>query len=98
MSFMGVLLILLIVILALATFIESAYDTSTAWAVVYGTHWFEVLMLLISVNIVGVMVKYKFFSRNKLVVLVFHLAFLMILGRLEVYAIAALFTRAFWRT
>lgn len=79
MSFMGVLLILLIVILALATFIESAYDTSTAWAVVYGTRWFEVLMILIAANIVGVMIRYRFFSRKKLVVLVFHLAFLMIL-------------------
>ncbi|MFH0757422.1 MAG: cytochrome c biogenesis protein CcsA [Bacteroidota bacterium] len=79
MSFMGVLLILLIVVLALATFIESAHDTATAWAVVYGTHWFELLMLLISVNIVGVMFKYKFFNRKKIVVLVFHLAFILIL-------------------
>ncbi|MEN8156956.1 MAG: cytochrome c biogenesis protein CcsA [Bacteroidota bacterium] len=79
MSFTGVLLILLIVILALATFIESSYDTSTAWAVVYGTHWFEVLMLLIAVNIAGVMVKQKFFNRKKIVVLVFHLSFILIL-------------------
>ena len=79
MSFMGVLLILLIVVLALATFIESAYNTATAWAVVYGTHWFELLMLLIAANIVGVMVKYKFFNLKKIVVLVFHLSFLLIL-------------------
>jgi len=79
MPFMGVLLILLIVILALATFVESAFGTSTAWAVVYGTHWFEFLMLLIAINIAGVMFKFKFFNRRKLVVLVFHLAFIMIL-------------------
>jgi hypothetical protein len=79
MSFMGVLLIILIVVLALATFLESAYDTSTAWAVFYGTRWFEILLLLIAINIVGVMVKYRFFQRKKLVVLVFHLAFLVIL-------------------
>jgi hypothetical protein len=79
MSFMGVLLVLLIVVLALATFIESAYNTATAWAVVYGTHWFELLMLLIAINIVGVMVKNKFFNRKKIVVLVFHLSFLLIL-------------------
>ncbi len=80
MSFMGVLMILLIVVLALATFIESAYDTATAWATVYGTHWFEVLLLLISVNVVGVMFKYKFFNRKKIVVLLFHLAFILILA------------------
>jgi cytochrome c-type biogenesis protein CcsB len=80
MSFMGVLLILLIVILALATFVESAYDTATAWALVYGTHWFEILLLLIAVNIFGVMYRNRFFNRKKLVVLVFHLAFLLILA------------------
>lgn len=79
MPFMGVLLVLLIVILALATFVESAYGTSAAWAVVYGTHWFEFLMLLIAINIAGVMFKFKFFNRRKLVVLVFHLSFIMIL-------------------
>ena len=80
MSFMGVLLVLLIVILALATFVESAYDTSTAWAVAYGTHWFEILLLLIGINIVGVMIRQKFFSRKKIVVFVFHLAFILILA------------------
>ena len=80
MPFMGVLLVLLIVVLALATFVESAYDTGTAWAVVYGTHWFEVLLLLVAVNVAGVMVRQRFFRRKKLVVLLFHLAFLMILA------------------
>jgi cytochrome c-type biogenesis protein CcsB len=80
MSFMGVLLVLLIVVLALATFVESSYDTATAWALVYGTHWFEILLLLIAINIVGVMFKQKFFNRKKIVVLIFHLAFLLILA------------------
>ena len=79
MPFMAVLMIVLIVILALATFVESAYSTQTAWAVVYGTHWFEVLMLLIGFNLVGVMVKQKFFRKKKIVVFLFHLAFILIL-------------------
>ena len=79
MPFMAVLMIILIVVLALATFVESAYSTQTAWAVVYGTHWFELLMLLIGINLVGVMVKMKFFRRRKIVVLLFHLAFILIL-------------------
>jgi cytochrome c biogenesis protein ResB len=79
MPFMAVLMIILIVVLALATFVESAYTTQTAWAVVYGTHWFEFLLLLIGVNLVGVMVKQKFFRRKKIVVLLFHLAFILIL-------------------
>jgi len=79
MPFMAVLMVILIVVLALATFVESAYSTQTAWAVVYGTHWFELLMLLIGINLVGVMVKQKFFRRKKIVVLLFHLSFILIL-------------------
>ncbi|MCK5137260.1 MAG: cytochrome c biogenesis protein CcsA [Bacteroidales bacterium] len=78
MPFMGVLLILLIVVLALATFVESAYNTQTAWAVAYGTHWFEILLLLIGINVAGVMIRYKFYKRRKITVLVFHLAFILI--------------------
>ena len=76
MPFMGVLLSVLIVVIALATFVESAYNTQTAWAVVYGTHWFELLLLLVGINVAGVMIKQKFFKRRKIVVFVFHLSFL----------------------
>ena len=79
MPFMGVLMILLIVVLALATFVESAFNTQTAWAVVYGTHWFELLLLIIGINVAGVMIKQKFFKRRKIVVFIFHLAFILIL-------------------
>lgn len=79
MPFMAVLLIILIVVLALATFVESAYNTQTAWAVAYGTHWFEFLLLLVSINLLGVMVKQKLFRKKKIVVLLFHLAFILIL-------------------
>jgi cytochrome c-type biogenesis protein CcsB len=79
MPFMAVLMIILIVVLALATFAESAYGTQSAWALVYGTHWFELLMFLIGINLVGVMVKQKLFRRKKIVVLLFHLAFIVIL-------------------
>ena len=79
MPFMGVLIILLIVVLALATFVESAYGTQTAWAVVYGTHWFELFLLVIAINVAGVMIQQKFFKRRKIVVFVFHVAFILIL-------------------
>ena len=79
MPFMAVLLVVLIVVLALATFLESSYGVQTAWAIFYGTHWFELLMLLIGINIVGVMVKLKFFRLKKIVVLLFHLSFVLIL-------------------
>ena len=77
---MGVLLVLFIVVLALATFVESAYGTQAAWAVAYGTHWFEILLLLLAINIAGAMIKQKFFKRRKFIVFTFHMAFLVILA------------------
>ncbi len=79
MPFMAVLIIVLIVVLALATFVESAYTTQTAWAVIYGTHWFELLLLMVGINLAGVMVKLKFFRRRKIVVFLFHISFILIL-------------------
>ena len=76
---MAILMVIMIVVLALATFMESSYGVQTAWAVFYGTHWFELLMLLIGINVVGVMIKLKFFNKKKIVVLLFHLSFVLIL-------------------
>ncbi len=80
MPFTGILLILLIILLALTTFVESAYNTQTAWAVSYGTHWFEFLLLLIGVNLTGAMFRYNLFRKEKITVLAFHLAFILILA------------------
>jgi len=79
MTLMGILLVVLIVVLALATFIESGYGTETAWAVVYGTHWFELLLILIGLNITGSIIVNKTYRRSKITVFVFHLAFVVIL-------------------
>ena len=79
MPFMAVLMVVLIVVLALATFMESAYDTQTAYAVFYGSHWFELLLLVMGINLVGVVVKQKLYRRKKIVVFLFHIAFILIL-------------------
>jgi len=79
MSFMGVLLIIFIVVLALATFIESSYGTSTAKALVYATHWFELLLFLIGINIVGAVFRMKSYKRPKITVFVFHISLALIL-------------------
>lgn len=42
-----VLFLLFALFCALATFIESAYGTPTAWAMVYDTFWFEYIQLLL---------------------------------------------------
>ncbi len=64
---------------AIATFIENDYGTETAWAVVYGTHWFEILMLLLAINLTGNIFRYKMYRKQKWPALLFHTGFLVIL-------------------
>ncbi len=62
-----------------ATFIESIYNTQTAWAVVYGTWWFGFIQLWLGINLAYNIFAYKLLSLKKLPSLVFHLGFLFIL-------------------
>jgi cytochrome c-type biogenesis protein CcsB len=81
MPFFGILLMILIIAMALATFVESAQGTNAAWAVIYGTWWFEALFVLVLVNLVGNIVRYKMYKRSKLAVFTFHVAVIfMIIG------------------
>ncbi len=50
---MGVLLIVFVVAIAYATFIENDYDATTARMLIYNARWFEVLMLLMVINFTG---------------------------------------------
>lgn len=64
---------------AVATFIENDFGTETAWAVVYGTRWFEVVMILLAINLIGNIFRYKMYRREKWTALLFHSGFLVIL-------------------
>ena len=76
-----ILLIIFGVAMAAATFIEDKYDTVTARSVIYNTTWFELLFVLLIINLFGHIKAYNLFSVKKLSGLLFHLAFvLMILG------------------
>jgi len=78
---MGVLFIVLAVAMAAATFIENDFGPDTARAMVYNTRWFELLFLLLAVNLVGQIVIFKLYRRGKLTVMLFHTAFIvMVIG------------------
>ncbi len=64
---------------AIATFIENDHGTETAWAVVYGTRWFEIVMILLAVNLVGNIFRYRLYRKDKIPVLIFHTGFIVIL-------------------
>ena len=67
--------------MAIATFMESSYGTSTARALVYNTRWFELLWGLFALNLVNNLLKYKFFTAKRFTLGLFHISFIvMIIG------------------
>lgn len=61
------------------SFIESYYDTPTAWAVVYGTAWFGFVQVILGLNLLYNIFAYKLTRLNKLPALIFHASFLLML-------------------
>ena len=79
MKTMVILTLIFAAACAIATFIENDHGTETAWAVVYGTRWFEILMLLLTVNLIGNIFRFKLLKKEKIAVLLFHVGFIVIL-------------------
>jgi cytochrome c-type biogenesis protein CcsB len=73
------LFIIFAVSMGVATFIENDFGTETARALVYNSWWFEGIMVFFAINFFGNIFKYRLYKKEKLVILVFHLAFLFIL-------------------
>lgn len=75
---MAVLLLVYAFAMAYATFLENDYGTPTAKALIYEAKWFEFIMLLLILNFIGNIGRYRLWKREKWPVLVFHLAFILI--------------------
>ncbi|MDT0551620.1 cytochrome c biogenesis protein [Urechidicola vernalis] len=67
------------VAMATATFIENDFGTQTAFTVIYKAWWFEMIMVILGLNFLGNMFKYKLFRKEKWSVLLFHISFIVIL-------------------
>lgn len=79
MLFSVILLMIFAISIAYATFIENDYGTATAQALIYQAWWFELLLAVGAVNLAGSVVKYKLVNRKKWAILLFHLAFIIII-------------------
>ena len=77
---MGVLFVLFAVAMAAATFIENDFGSSASYNMVYNTRWFELILLLLAVNLVGQMFIFKLYKRSKLPVFLFHLSFVIMIA------------------
>ena len=79
--FMGVLFVLFAIAMAVATFIENDFGSAAAYSFVYDTRWFELILLLLIVNLTGQIIEHKLYKASKLTVFFFHVAFIiMIIG------------------
>lgn len=75
----AILFIVFAASMGIATFIENDYGTQTAKALVYHAWWFQGIMLLFMINFVGNIKKYRLLRKEKFSVLLFHLAFVLII-------------------
>ncbi|MDF2550778.1 MAG: cytochrome biosis protein CcsB [Chryseobacterium sp.] len=75
---MAILLLVYAFSMAYATFLENDYGTPTAKALIYEAKWFELIMVLLILNFIGNISRYRLWKREKWPVLVFHLAFIFI--------------------
>jgi cytochrome c-type biogenesis protein CcsB len=79
MRMMALAMIIFLLAIAAATFIESAYDVQAAKLIIYNALWFEILLLFLSVNLIANIFRYQMFKREKIAMLTFHLSFLVII-------------------
>lgn len=76
---MAVLFLIFACSMAVGTFIENSYDTNTARVIIYNAWWFELILLLFVINFIGNVLKFKLFRKDKIVILMLHLAFIFII-------------------
>ena len=79
MRTMAVLMLVFAFSTGYATFIENDYGTITAKADIYNAGWFEVLLGLLTLNLILNIVRFKMFSIKKAPIFIFHAAFVIIL-------------------
>jgi cytochrome c-type biogenesis protein CcsB len=77
-EFMLFLTVIFAFSIGFATFIENDFGSETAWALVYGARWFEILWILLAVNLIGNIIRYRMWKPKKLPAFIFHISFLVI--------------------
>ncbi|RUM61110.1 MAG: cytochrome C biogenesis protein, partial [Sulfurimonas sp.] len=79
MKTMAVLMLIFAIAIGYATFIENDYGTMTAKAEVYNAPWFALLLGLLAANLIYNIIQYKMYRKQKFLVFLFHVSFLVIL-------------------
>ena len=77
-SFMGFLFLVLAFAMAVATFVESSHGSAASRGVVYNAWWFELIFLLLGINLIANFFRAKLYRKERLTVGLFHLSFVVI--------------------
>ena len=79
MRMMALAMIVFLVAIARATFLESMYDIQTARLMIYNAKWFEMLLVYLGICLIANIIRSRMFKREKMAMLMFHLSFIVIL-------------------
>jgi cytochrome c-type biogenesis protein CcsB len=77
---MGILFVVFAAAMAVATFFENDFGSPAAYSIVYNTRWFELILLLLTVNMIGRLIIFKLYKKSKLPVFLFHLSFILMIA------------------
>ncbi len=70
MELTGMLIMLFAIAIGFATFIENDFGTLEAKARIYNAKWFEIILLLLAINMTGSIIKYKMYVKEKWTMLI----------------------------
>ena len=73
------LIFLLAATMGVATFVENDHGTAVARALFYEAWWFELMMVWLCINFIFHIKDYRLFSKGKLPLGIFHVAFIIII-------------------
>ena len=76
---MSILILLFAFAIGYATFIENDFGRTSAKALIYNAWWFEMILVLLTYNLINNVIKHKLFRMEKIASLTFHLSFIIIL-------------------
>jgi len=78
MFFTGLLVVIFAISIAYATFIENDYGTVTAKILIYNARWFELLLLVMCINLIGSVFKNKLIQQKRWPGFLLHISFVII--------------------
>lgn len=78
-KFAAIMMIVFGISCAVATIVESKIGTDAAWAYIYNTVWFGAIMVILGLNLIYNLYKYKMADMKKLPSFIFHFSFVFIL-------------------